>query len=138
MTPRPVPADEVVQLTQRLHALIGHLDNRRYEALAAMFQPEGRWLRQGRWFDGREAILSALASRPPNMRVRHLLTNIHVTDRAGEEAGVEAYMTAYRQLEGRPPELFSLNIVTTRFWREGGQWLIAEQRMVREFEFPVA
>lgn len=137
MVAHPVPADEIVQLSQRLYTLIGHLDNRRNEALAALFLPEGRWQRQGQWFNGREAILGALASRPKTMRVRHLLTNILVTHWTGDTASVQAYMTAYRQLEGGRPELFSINIVTTEFRRgEASQWLIAEQTMVREFEFP--
>ncbi len=130
-----VPSDEAVQLSQRLLALIAHLDNRRYEALAGMFTPQGRWLRQGRWLEGREAILGALESRPQNMRVRHVMSNILVTRYAQDEAKVDAYMTAYRQLEGQPPELFSINLVDTIFRRVDGQWLVAEQQMVREFEF---
>jgi hypothetical protein len=133
-----VPSDEAVQLSQRLLALIAHLDNRRYEALAGMFTPQGRWLRQGRWLEGREAILGALESRPQNMRVRHVMSNILVTRYAQDEAKVDAYMTAYRQLEGQPPELFSINLVDTIFRRVDGQWLVAEQQMVREFEFPDA
>jgi hypothetical protein len=48
---------------------------------------------------------------------------------------VEAYMTAYRQLEGQRPELFSLNTVSTTFVRESTSWQIAEQQMVRQMEF---
>ncbi len=133
-----VPSDEAVQLSQRLLALIAHLDNRRYEALADMFTPQGRWLRQGRWLEGREAILCALESRPQNMRVRHVMSNILVARYEKNEAKVDAYMTAYRQLEGQPPELFSINLVDTIFRRVDGQWLVAEQQMVREFEFSAA
>lgn len=138
MSFQSVPSDEVVQLSQRLLALISHLDNRRYEALADLFTPAGRWLRQGRWFEGRQAILGALESRPKDMRVRHVLTNILVTDFADGEARVDACMTAYRQLEGQRPELFSINRVDTVFRRVDGQWRIAEQQMVREFEFTAA
>ncbi len=131
----PVPTHEVVQLSQCLHALISHLDGRRYGALADLFTPQGRWLRQGRWCEGREAILQALESRPQGMRVFHVLTNVLVTRCHGDEAQADAYMTAYRQLEGGQAELFSINTVATTFHREGGQWRIAEQQMVRQFEF---
>lgn len=133
-----VPSDEVVQLSQCLHALIAHLDSRRYEAVAALFTPAGRWLRQGRWLEGRQAILNALESRPKDMRVRHVLTNILVTELTHGKARVDAYMTAYRQLDGQRPELFSINRVDTVFHRVDSQWLITEQQMVREFEFTAA
>ncbi len=138
MTSGLFPPGEAELLTQRLLSLIAHLDNRRYDALAGMFTPDGRWLRQGRWFEGREAILGALAARPAGMRVRHVMSNILVTHYAQDEAKVDAYMTAYRQLEGQPPELFSINLVGTVFRRVDGQWLVAEQQMVREFEFAAA
>jgi hypothetical protein len=138
MTFPAVAPDQVVQLSQRLLALIAHLDNRRYEAVAGMFTPQGRWLRQGRWNEGRAAILEALEARPSTLRVRHVLTNILVTECQGDQARVDAYMTAYRQVEGQAPELFSINLVDTVFQRLDGQWLIAEQQMVREFEFGAA
>lgn len=130
-----VSTDDVVQLTQRLHAFFIHLDERRYEELAAMFLPQGRWLRQGRWLDGRGAILAALRERPATMRVRHLISNVVVTRRSADEADVQAYLTAYRQLEGQPPALFSINLVGNVFRRQDGRWLLAEQQLVREFEF---
>ena len=135
MTIQTVPSEQVIQLSQRLLTLIAHLDNRRYDDVASLFTPTGRWLRQGRWFEGRQAILTTLESRPKNMRVRHVLTNILVTECNEGHARVDAYMTAYRQLEGQRPELFSINTVDTVFQLLNGQWLIAEQQMVREFEF---
>lgn len=136
MTDNQVPAELVVQLTQRLHAFFQLLDERRYEDLSTLFLPEGRWLRQGRWLEGRGAILAALQARPAGMRVRHLLSNVIVTPTAGEdEARVQAYLTAYRQLEGQPPALFSINLVDNVFRRQDGQWLLVEQQLVREFEF---
>jgi hypothetical protein len=121
--------------SQCLHALISHLDARRYEALAQLFTPQGRWLRQGQWLQGREAIIHALQARPQGMRVFHTLSNILVIECSPEQAVVEAYMTAYRQVEGQRPELFSLNTVSTTFVRESTSWQIAEQQMVRQMEF---
>lgn len=128
-------AEEVVQLTQQLHAFFRHLDERRYEELAAMFLPEGRWLRQGQWLDGREAILAAMRTRRATMRVRHIISNVVATRRSRDEAEVQAYMTAYRRLEGQPPALFSINLVGNVFRRQDGRWMLAEQQLVREFEF---
>jgi hypothetical protein len=137
MTLQTVPSDQVVHLSQRLFILIAHLDNRRYDEVTSLFTPTGRWLRQGRWFEGRQDILSALKSRPKDMRVRHVLINILVTGFSEAQARVDSYMTAYRQLEGQRPELFSINMVDTIFHYFDGQWLIAEQQMVREFEFAI-
>jgi hypothetical protein len=121
--------------SQCLHALISHLDARRCEALSQLFTPQGRWLRQGQWLQGREAIVQALQARPQGMRVFHTLSNILVIECSPEQAVVEAYMTAYRQLEGQRPELFSLNTVSTTFARQSTGWQIAEQQMVRQMEF---
>lgn len=127
--------DDVVRLTQRLHAFFSHLDERRFDALVAMFLPDGRWLRQGRWIEGRGAILEAMHARPATMRVRHVISNVLVTPVSADEMKVQAYMTAYRQLEGGKPSLFSINLVTNTFRRTAGDWLLAEQQLVREFEF---
>jgi hypothetical protein len=128
-------AEDVVQLTQRLHAFFSHLDERRYEELAAIFLPEGRWLRQGQWLEGRQPILAALKTRPATMQVRHIISNVLVTPRSADEADVQAYMTAYRRLENQAPALFSINLVGNVFRRQDGRWMLAEQQLVREFEF---
>lgn len=127
--------EEVVQLTQQLHAFFRHLDDRRYDELSAMFLPDGRWLRQGQWLDGRDAILAALRARPANVRVRHLVSNVVATLRSRDEAEVQAYLAAYRRLDGQPPALFSINLVDNVFRRRAGRWQLAEQQLVREFEF---
>lgn len=135
MIESPATTEDVVQLTQRLHTFISYLDERRYDDLIAMFLPDGRWLRQGRWLDGRAAILEALQARPASMRVRHVITNARVSRRSADSASVEAYMTAYRQLEGQGPTLFSINLVSNAFRKVDGEWMLAEQQLVREFEF---
>lgn len=131
-------ADDVMQLTQCLYAFFSHLDERRFDALTAMFLPEGRWLRQGRWLEGRAAILEAMHARPASMRVRHLLANVRVLPAGAQDMRVDAYLTAYRQLEGGKPSLFSINLASNIFRRDGGGWLLAEQQLVREFEFEAA
>lgn len=134
-TPASASTSDIVELTQLLYAFVSHLDERRYDALAGMFAPEGRWLRQGQWLEGRQAVLEALHARPATMRVRHIVSNVLVSTDADGSARVDAYMTAYRQPEGAPPSLFSINLVHNQFRREAGHWVLQEQRMVREFEF---
>ena len=129
------------ELTQQLHAFFHHLDERRYTELVALFTPDGRWLRQGQWLNGHAAVRSALDARPAAQRVRHVITNAYVAGFAtANEACVEAYMTAYRHDGGvdgvaRIAGPLRLNLVSTLFRRVDGAWLIAEQRLVPEFEF---
>jgi hypothetical protein len=131
-------AEDFAQLAQALHRFFHHLDERRYQDLAAMFLPQGRWLRQGQWLEGRAAILDAMAARSASTRVRHIISNIVVTRRSATEAEVEAYLTAYRQVEGQRPALFSINLVGNVFRQEAGAWMLAEQQLVRDFEFDAA
>ncbi len=133
----PVDAACVGDLTQSLHAFISHLDERRYDDLAAMFAPEGRWLRQGRWLEGRDAILEALAARPAGMRVRHVMSNAWVQPADGGLMHQEAYMTAFRQLEGEPTaSLYRINRVTSLWRRRGEGWELLEQQLIPDLEFP--
>ena len=122
-------------MTQRLNAFFSHLDNRRYADVLNLFLPQGRWLRQARWLDGREAIFTALEARPASMKVRHVISNIVVTQPAADEAHVEACMTAYRQLEGEAASLFRINLVTNVFRLDAGAWMLAEQQLLPEFDF---
>ena len=135
------------ELTQQLHAFFHHLDERRYAELVALFTPDARWLRQGQWLNGHAEVRKALDARPAAQRVRHVITNAYVAaqDVVGntEEALVEAYMTAYRHEGGagaiagvaRIAGPLRLNLVSTRFRRVDAEWLIAEQRLVPEFDF---
>ena len=133
------------ELTQQLHRFFHQLDEGCYEAMLAQFTEDGRWLRQGRWLEGREDIGAALASRPATVATRHVMSNAFVTELSGNRAVLEAYMTAYRypagQAEGQdgPARIagpLRLNLVTTIFRRDTGHdWRISEQRMTAEIAF---
>lgn len=138
MTYPNVPPALVTELTQRLNAFFSHLDNRRYADVLDLFLLQGRWLRQGHWLEGREAILAALDARPASMKVRHVISNIVVTAKAAGQAHVEACMTAYRQLDDEVPGLFRINLVTNVFKLEAGAWMLAEQQLLPEFDFTPA
>lgn len=51
------------------------MDGRHYEALAALFTPDGVFDRVGSVLKGREAILAALKNRSPDLRTRHFCAN---------------------------------------------------------------
>lgn len=134
---QPVAAQTVSELTQCLHAFFSHLDERRYDALVAMFLPQGRWLRQGRWLAGHAAIRAALDARPASMRVRHVISNVLVLPGEGADVRVEAYMTAFRQQGSEGfASLFRLNLVSNVLRQEQGEWKLVEQQLLPEFEFP--
>ncbi len=136
MTTTLVNASCAGELTQALHAFISHLDERRYDELLAAFAPQGRWLRQGRWLEGRDAILQALQARPAGMRVRHVMSNAWAWHGEGGVVHQEAYMTAFRQLEGEAvASLFRINRVTSVWRRRGEGWELLEQQLIPDLEF---
>lgn len=129
------------ELTQVLHAFFHALDERQYGFMLECFEPDGRWLRQGRWLQGRDAIGQALEARPLDQRIRHVITNSFVQEAGRDVARVQAYMTAYRHAGVASGEAavikgpLRFNRVGTLFRRHADAWLIAEQQLVTEFEF---
>lgn len=139
MLPSSPSAQLVIELTQATHSFFLDLDERRYDAVVAGFLPEGRWLRQGKWLQGRAAIRAGLEARPATMRVRHIITNIVVSPQQGEDVRVDAYMTAVRQLEGEAAaSLYRMNMVTNVFRRHEGAWRLVEQQLLPDLAFPAA
>lgn len=132
----------LLQLTNRFFYC---LDEFRYRELVDSMVPEGTWHRQGKVLRGRDAVLAALEERPPTMRIRHVITNFLVTAATDDVAEAVAYMTAYRHDDGRDLPMprtiagpFRVLLVKTRFHRQQGRWLIAEQAATSEFEFNAA
>jgi len=56
------------------------MDRRRYEALAALFTPDGVFDRVGQVLRGRAAIQEALAARSVDLRTRHLCASPRFSD----------------------------------------------------------
>ncbi|MGJ7582756.1 nuclear transport factor 2 family protein [Variovorax sp. RHLX14] len=142
MTYRPpssaaAAAAELPELTQQLHYFFHQMDERRYDAMLALFTDDARWLRQGQWLLGKAAIEAALRARPADQDTRHVMSNAHIAALDGDHAVLEAYMTAYRYAVAADGVLPScagplrLNLTTTVFCRDAsGDWRIAEQRLV--------
>ena len=130
------------RLMQPLHYFFWCLDERRYDALVALFAEDGVWYRQGRQLRGHAEILSALEARSATQRIRHVITNAFIAEHVAERVTLRAYMTAYRHDDGKPPPSvpriagpLSMSLVTTVFDRSGDDWLITEQTLTPEFEF---
>lgn len=141
MTYRPpscaAAAAVLPELTQQLHRFFHQMDERRYEAMLELFADNARWLRQGQWLVGKAAIQEALQARPASQDTRHVMSNAHVAALDGDQAVLEAYMTAYRYAvaaDGALPNCagpLRLNLTTTVFRRDAdGEWRIVEQRLV--------
>jgi hypothetical protein len=131
-------------LQQITHRFYYCLDEQRYDDLVALMRPDARWHRQGKVLDGHAAIRDALNERPRSQVIRHVITNTFVDGDSGNEATLNAYMTAYRFDDGtrreRPVTItgpFRMLLVRKRFVREAGGWLIAESIGTVEFEFGV-
>ncbi len=132
------PAAVLPALLQTLHGMFHDLDARRYDAVVAAFTSDGRWLRQGKWLEGRAAISGALQDRASDLETCHVLSNAFITASDGHAAMLHATMTAYRYPSQRTrdalPEIagpLRINHVATVFSRQpDDSWQVAEQRLV--------
>lgn len=130
------------ECTRVIHELFYALDERRYDALAYAFCPDGVWRRKGDALQGRQRILQAMNERSATVRVRHVITNVLVTVRTAEGADFVLYLTAYMHDDGtldpRPVVISSpamLLVVTGSLAYSPHGWKIREMNMRREFEF---
>lgn len=142
--PTSITAPLLATLTQQLHMFFHALDTRRYDCMLDLLTEDCRWLRQGQWLEGKDAVRAALCSRPMDTDTRHVLTNAYVSACQGPSAELEAYMTAYRHpaqaaiapAVSRIRGPLRFNLATTIFRRDPGRdWRIAEQRLVAAFSF---
>ena len=139
-----MPSESVFELcTQLTHRFFYYLDERRYEDLIGLMQPDAVWHRQGRALRGLDAVRAALNERSATQRIRHVVTNGFVEQADAQAATYVAYMIGYRYDDGtvrEPPLTISgplrMLLVRTRFVRQpDGRWLIGETSAVPEFEF---
>ena len=61
------------------NAFAYHLDHKDYPAVAALFAPDGVFIRTGVRLEGQDNILAALRQRPADQFTRHITTNFHFT-----------------------------------------------------------
>ena len=138
---RLLPAAQA-ELTQLLSQFFYRLDEFQYESLISLMEQDALWHRQGRIQRGAAESLAALGQRSRTQRIRHVITNIQLTELSESEARSIAYMTVYKHDDGvaaaaprtiQAPSGFL--IVWTHFRRHGDEWLVAEMKAVPEFHF---
>jgi hypothetical protein len=127
---------------QVTHQLFYFLDEARYDDLLALFEPDGKWHRQGEILAGHAQIMRAMAKRSPTQRIRHVVTNCQIESQSADVVGLTAYMMAYRFDDGErhlgPVEItrpFRLSVVRAALRQNGDAWKIAELTLTPEFEF---
>jgi hypothetical protein len=130
---------------QQLTRLFYYLDQRRYNDLVNLFEPDGVWLRQGRLLTGHADIMQAMQARPETYFIRHVLSNFLVTGSSVNATDAVAYLTAYADDSGQtpsPPVLInaplSVFVVSAQFSGSGDAPRIARLDLHPEFIFPKA
>ena len=138
---RLLPAAQA-ELTQLLNQFFYCLDEFQYETLIALMEQDALWHRQGKIQRGAAESLAALEQRSRTQQIRHVITNIQVTELSTSEARSVAYMTVYKHDDGvmapGPRNIQGTSgflLVSTHFRRHGDRWLVAEMKAVPEFQF---
>lgn len=110
-----------------------HLDERQYDALAALMAPQGVWRRQGKVLTGPGQAREALARRSPTMRIAHLITNLACKQQDDQRCTVTGYMLVVRHDPGAVVAgplplkgIESIRDLQVSLERHGGKWLISE------------
>lgn len=112
-----------------------HLDRREYDKVAALFVPDGVWLRQGVPVEGTGALMEVLQARPPGLTTRHLVGNI-VVERSDPDTAIVHYeLTVYSADSGNPAQLRSVMTGQDRLERNGAGWRIRLKRAEPVFAF---
>lgn len=110
-----------------------YLDERHYDALAALLASDAVWHRQGRILRGPAEVQAALEQRSVTMRIAHIIANLMVDELDADHCIMRAYMLVIRHEPGRdqngPSPMEGIESVRTmhiRLERTDAQWLITE------------
>jgi 3-phenylpropionate/cinnamic acid dioxygenase small subunit len=76
-----------------------YVDHRQYDALVALFLEDGVLDRRGEIVEGRDAIHAVMLARAPDIRTRHVCSNIFVSSAGDDWAEGVTYFTLYRGKE---------------------------------------
>jgi hypothetical protein len=107
------------------------LDERDFDRLLSVMDPEGVWDREGTPLKSEGEIRAAMAARSKTMVIFHVLGSFQVTVRDHQSAELFAYMVCFGSDTGQPP-VFPIAIKAPRsvyicrgeFRRRGDRWLI--------------
>ena len=118
-----------------------HVDFGEFDKFVELFTEDGR-LELGFVIEGKEAIRKSMTRRSPELRSRHVLTNISINVLSETEATGVTYLTLYRHigpesLEDDPIELqgpAAVGHYTDRFSLTDQGWRIAERTLQFAFQ----
>jgi hypothetical protein len=108
-----------------------YLDDQSYDQIPGLFTEDGVWHRRDQTIRGPKQVRQSLIELPPTMPTVHLVTNLQISDRSGEEAFAIFYVTALRPTEPvskPPPWSMELPLLVTRYEAQlaltAGAWKI--------------
>ena len=106
------------------------LDEREFDAMAAVLAESGTWLRAGVLIEGRQALLDLMAERPVDRRSRHSLSNCLVAFTGEDSAVLTFYSTAWVHLGAITESFAPMNVPSSisayraEYVLQGGVWLM--------------
>lgn len=114
------------------------LDSRDYPGAIACFTEDGLWTRLGVPHRGHAAIKAGLESRPADMYVSHMVTNVQVKQHSATEGTVTFCMTGFPHFGAIPegqfverPPAHIVSICQQQMRKLGANWLITEMKVIR-------
>ncbi|HTK62961.1 MAG TPA: nuclear transport factor 2 family protein [Pseudonocardia sp.] len=72
-----------------------HLDNGDFEAMFALFTPDGVFDRVGQVLNGHEEMRAAFGARPPGITSRHVVTNIDFLEVSDDHVEAHIYNLSF-------------------------------------------
>jgi len=75
--------------------LVHHYDHGRAEQAAALFVPDGLWVKTGIPYRGRSEIIASFAAQPKTLLLRHFTSNVLITVHDEQNASAVTYYLAF-------------------------------------------
>ncbi len=124
---------DMKQCENQVMLFFRHLDERHYDALAALLAPDAVWHRQGKVLKGPAEVHAALKQRSATMKIAHIITNLAFDEYEPECCKMRAYMLVVRheasgELGGPSPlkGIESIRNMHVKMKRDADRWLITE------------
>lgn len=105
-----------------------------FEKYGSLYTQDGSFERPGLSVSGRAAIVEALRSRPPERKMRHLLTNATVDVSDPDAATGRGNYIVYLQAGGDEPVSSGTVDYRDTYRRENGRWCIQSRVVTMSFQ----
>ena len=103
-TGQPVPFDVQMACQASVMSFMAHFDADEFDALQALFAPDGTWVRSDGTLRGMADLQAWIARRQPGrIFVRHLISNLRFEALPDGRVRAHSYVVAYRH-DGEPGE----------------------------------